>query len=99
MQPVNDPQPASLGGLPPMNPDIAARTQQITENRMRESMKQVNGAPRNPSLLSDEVKNENLVPNIPGAQAPKVNSKKKIRPNDLCPCGSGQKYKKCHGRP
>ena len=22
--------------------------------------------------------------------------KKKIRPNDLCPCGSGKKYKKCH---
>lgn len=23
---------------------------------------------------------------------------KKIYPNDLCPCGSGKKYKKCHGR-
>ena len=23
---------------------------------------------------------------------------KKIRPNDPCPCGSGLKYKKCHGR-
>ena len=22
---------------------------------------------------------------------------KKIRPNDPCPCGSGKKYKKCHG--
>jgi preprotein translocase subunit SecA len=21
----------------------------------------------------------------------------KIRPNDLCPCGSGKKYKNCHG--
>lgn len=21
----------------------------------------------------------------------------KIRPNDLCPCGSGKKYKRCHG--
>ena len=25
--------------------------------------------------------------------------KKKIGPNDPCPCGSGLKYKKCHGRP
>ena len=25
--------------------------------------------------------------------------KKKIGPNDLCPCGSGLKYKKCHGKP
>ena len=24
--------------------------------------------------------------------------KKKIGPNDPCPCGSGKKYKKCHGR-
>ena len=23
---------------------------------------------------------------------------KKILPNDPCPCGSGKKYKKCHGR-
>ena len=23
---------------------------------------------------------------------------KKIGRNDLCPCGSGKKYKKCHGR-
>ena len=23
---------------------------------------------------------------------------KKIMPNDPCPCGSGKKYKKCHGR-
>ena len=23
----------------------------------------------------------------------------KVRPNDPCPCGSGQKYKACHGRP
>lgn len=23
---------------------------------------------------------------------------KKIYPNDLCPCGSGKKYKKCCGR-
>lgn len=23
---------------------------------------------------------------------------KKIRPNNPCPCGSGKKYKKCHGR-
>ena len=23
---------------------------------------------------------------------------KKPRPNDPCPCGSGKKYKQCHGR-
>lgn len=30
---------------------------------------------------------------------PKKRTGKKIYPNDLCPCGSGKKYKNCHGRP
>ena len=29
---------------------------------------------------------------------PKRRSEKKIYPNDPCPCGSGKKYKNCHGR-
>ncbi len=32
------------------------------------------------------------------ARAPKRRSEKKIYPNDLCPCGSGKKYKNCCGR-
>ena len=28
---------------------------------------------------------------------PKTSSDAKVRPNDACPCGSGKKYKKCHG--
>ena len=27
-----------------------------------------------------------------------VHKETKIYPNDPCPCGSGKKYKKCHGR-
>ncbi|HEV2697267.1 MAG TPA: SEC-C metal-binding domain-containing protein, partial [Terriglobales bacterium] len=27
-----------------------------------------------------------------------IRGEKKVGRNDLCPCGSGQKYKKCHGR-
>ena len=27
-----------------------------------------------------------------------MHSDGKVRPNDLCPCGSGKKYKKCHGK-
>jgi len=37
-----------------------------------------------------------------GGQAekkPVVNKEKKIGRNDPCPCGSGKKYKKCHGDP
>ena len=29
---------------------------------------------------------------------PKMRAEKKIYPNDPCPCGSGKKYKNCHGR-
>ena len=29
---------------------------------------------------------------------PKRRENKKIYPNDPCPCGSGKKYKNCHGR-
>ena len=32
-------------------------------------------------------------------KAPKKREVKKIYPNDPCPCGSGKKYKQCHGRP
>ena len=32
-------------------------------------------------------------------QAPKRRTAAKIYPNDPCPCGSGKKYKNCHGRP
>ena len=28
---------------------------------------------------------------------PKTSPDAKVRPNDACPCGSGKKYKKCHG--
>jgi hypothetical protein len=31
-------------------------------------------------------------------QSGTVKKGKKIYPNDPCPCGSGKKYKKCHGR-
>ncbi|MFC5525831.1 YlcI/YnfO family protein [Rhodanobacter ginsengisoli] len=31
--------------------------------------------------------------------APPVQTVPKVGANDPCPCGSGQKYKRCHGRP
>jgi len=33
------------------------------------------------------------------AKAPVKRGSAKIYPNDPCPCGSGKKYKNCHGRP
>ena len=34
-----------------------------------------------------------------GPRAPKTRSAQKVYPNDPCPCGSGKKFKACHGRP
>ena len=31
-------------------------------------------------------------------RAPKTREGRKIYPNDPCPCGSGKKYKNCHGQ-
>jgi preprotein translocase subunit SecA len=32
-------------------------------------------------------------------RAPRTRSAQKVYPNDPCPCGSGKKFKACHGRP
>ena len=34
-----------------------------------------------------------------GPKKPVQRKAKKIYPNAPCPCGSGRKYKNCHGRP
>ena len=35
---------------------------------------------------------------MPQAQAPSVRDQPKVGRNDPCPCGSGKKYKQCHGK-
>lgn len=41
------------------------------------------------------------VPNTPRAiaRSSPAPSVAKVGPNQPCPCGSGQKYKRCHGKP
>ena len=36
-------------------------------------------------------------PPPPPRKVEPVRTEKKVLPNDPCPCGSGKKYKKCHG--
>ena len=44
-----------------------------------------------------------IAPGRPPQAAPRpqpvqpIRTEKKVLPNDPCPCGSGKKYKKCHG--
>jgi preprotein translocase subunit SecA len=48
----------------------------------------------------DETAAEQLLapPQQPGLQQPQVRHTQKVGRNDPCPCGSGKKYKHCHGK-
>lgn len=53
----------------------------------------------------DTVQREQVGKNLSGnrtddtaKKSPTIRSDKKVYPNDPCPCGSGRKYKVCHGR-
>ena len=54
----------------------------IEQKVEREQVAKITGTNRDDSLAKEPVKR----------------SDKKVQPNDLCPCGSGLKYKKCCGR-
>jgi preprotein translocase subunit SecA len=54
----------------------------IEEKVEREQVAKVTGTNKDETAKKEPVRNE----------------AKKIRPNDPCPCGSGKKYKNCHGR-
>ncbi|MBQ9284273.1 MAG: SEC-C domain-containing protein [Acidaminococcaceae bacterium] len=50
--------------------------------------------------LDDAVTNNPTVDTTDGegAKEPVVNKEPEIGRNDPCPCGSGKKYKNCHGK-
>ncbi|MGI8650353.1 MAG: preprotein translocase subunit SecA [Rubrobacter sp.] len=48
------------------------------------------------SQQSNQTENQTRTESQPRRE-PRQNSRAKIGPNDPCPCGSGKKYKKCHG--
>ena len=54
----------------------------IEQNVEREEVAKVTGTNKDDSLAKEPVKRVG----------------KKIQPNDPCPCGSGRKYKQCHGK-
>ena len=52
---------------------------------------------QNSSLATDESVEEEIFQNRVRMVLEKEH-RKKIYPNDMCPCGSGRKYKKCCGK-
>ena len=87
----------------PQQPSKASEEAQASEEK----------APEEPKAKEKAAPAAAAVPDVPAAvnvDALKTNGSekynpatkkklKKVGPNDPCPCGSGLKYKKCHGRP
>ena len=62
---------------------------------MRQRKEEFAGAAGGPEYLSQE--NDYIDPSENVKQEP-IKVGPKIGRNDPCPCGSGKKYKQCHGR-
>lgn len=86
MQAPEDRMPKSISLGPNIRASLAAGTMDIDELRK--------------GILTAELPNEelrfNLLKEISSIE--KENKPKKVGRNELCPCGSGKKYKKCCGR-
>ena len=54
-------------------------------------------APRPPMQVPAGLRAGNQPPSPPAPKVQPVRVEPKVLPNDPCPCGSGLKYKKCHG--
>ena len=71
------------------------REQRTDMSKMRQRKEEYANAGDGPEYLSQE--NEYIDPSGPVKQEPICVEKAPGR-NDLCPCGSGKKYKHCHGK-
>ena len=71
------------------------REQRTDMSKMRQRKEEYANAGDGPEYLSQE--NEDIDPSGPVKQEP-IRVEKAPGRNDLCPCGSGKKYKHCHGK-
>ncbi|MDX9749542.1 MAG: SEC-C metal-binding domain-containing protein, partial [Flavobacteriales bacterium] len=87
-------------GLPTAQPDVQqAQAPRAPQQQLSAGRAEVGAAPARPAATAARG---------PGAAAPPptgprrpvepVRVEKKVGRNDPCPCGSGKKYKQCHGR-
>jgi preprotein translocase subunit SecA len=108
--PAPAPQPAQRVSDVQLSSERRAATQPAAPHRPLPEMKQA--APERPSDYSryrtgrgDELPGDpaqrqaaSARQGAPQVTAPVVNNGPKVGRNDPCPCGSGKKYKNCHGR-
>ena len=88
-------------GITGMNPAVAKRTEEIARQRAEERRQEAEkaaAAAQGVSVIGNTPQApQDLFANIGGKAQPKV-ANAKVGRNDPCPCGSGLKYKKCHGK-
>ena len=75
-----------------------ADVEKVEEQRRQQAPMQFQHA-QAPALAADETSDEPMAAreNEPAAE-PFVRTARKVGRNEPCPCGSGKKYKQCHGR-
>ena len=79
-------------------PQVARRPEPPTDmSRMKMNKAQIDARGQNyaadeEDYYTDPVQEANVAKRVPVQAAPKIGR------NDLCPCGSGKKYKNCHGK-
>ncbi len=84
-------QPQQFEAIPngAMVPQAAAPAGRLSPTEAEHLLGPVPGAPRRPQQMHT---------NLGDTEPPKpARAEAKVGRNDLCPCGSGKKFKKCHG--
>ena len=74
-----------------------ADVEKVEEQRRQQAPMQFQHAQAS-ALAADETAGESAAAGEAEQAAPFVRTGRKVGRNEPCPCGSGKKYKQCHGR-
>ena len=98
---ANRPAQPAQNSQEPVQPRQPEQQEAPVQNNIPEATQSVqNAAPVGPEAMPKEVDVNSLRTSGEVKFNPATMKKdKKVGPNDPCPCGSGLKYKKCHGKP
>ena len=98
---ANRPAQPAQNSQEPVQPRQPEQQEAPVQNNTPEATQGVqNAAPVGPEAMPKEVDVNSLRTSGEVKFNPATMKKdKKVGPNDPCPCGSGLKYKKCHGKP
>ena len=90
------PSPQQAPTRPAVDPVIASGNVQITKPGVQNLQEQAMAAARAAAVRAQQQQGGGPAA-APAPKSAPVRVEKKVLPNDPCPCGSGKKYKKCHG--